>query len=142
MGCDIHAHIEVKIAGEWHYYSPVELQRSYITFAKMANVRNYDKIEPIVEPKGLPNDIAFMTRFHYNRLGDDGHSHSWFSMKEMAALFEFFDENNLYPWKDSRDFHWNQLGVWVCGNSIGGFAKYPEEYDGIEDIRLVFWFDN
>ena len=48
MGCDIHAHLEIKIDGKWLYYSPVNINRNYNVFAKTAGVRNYTgKIIPI-----------------------------------------------------------------------------------------------
>ena len=148
MGCDIHSHIEVKISGKWHYFSPVDMWRSYITFAKMANVRNWpDGPVPISEPKGLPDDISFMTKFHSDIYGDDGHSHSWLGCDELIELLKFFNDEGLKkPWGshlEDDEFKLDDFGVWLFGSSISSFKKYPGGYpEGLEDVRMVFWFEN
>jgi len=84
MGCDIHAHLEIKVVNketkkpEWVYYSPVEISRDYHLFALMADVRNNrdEPVEPIVKPKGFPKDASFLTRLHKKHWGIDGHTHS------------------------------------------------------------------
>lgn len=148
MGCDIHSHIEVKLSGVWHYFSPVGMWRSYATFAKMAGVRNWDEgPKPISEPKGLPKDVSFMTKFHSDKYGIDGHSHSWLAYDELIELLKFFkDEGLKKPWGshyEDDNNKWADFGVWLFGNSISGFNKYPNDYpEELEDVRLVFWFDN
>jgi len=147
MGCDIHAHLEVKIGGEWHYFSPVEMWQSYTTFAKMANVRNWDEgPTPISKPKGLPQDISFMTKYHSDNYGVDGHPHSWLGYDELIELLEFFESEDLEkPWGSHHedDLKWADFGVWLFGNPISGFKKYPGDYPAdLEDVRMVFWFDN
>ena len=39
MGCDIHAHVEIKIGGTWHHYNKLGLQRNYELFQAMAEQR-------------------------------------------------------------------------------------------------------
>lgn len=148
MGCDIHAHIEIKVNGEWHYYAPADLWRNYLTFAKMASVRNdsSEPVEPIAQPRGLPEDSTFMTKMHNDRLGVDGHSHSRLSLDEIKQLVDWFDNELGYrPWGDRRkgdDLKQNEFGVWLFGNTFCNLKEYQDDYpEGLEDVRLVFWFD-
>lgn len=148
MGCDIHPHLEIKLSGKWEYFSPLDMWRSYTTFAKMANVRNWKEgPTPISLPRGLPNDISFMTKFHSDHYGTDGHSHSWLGLNEMIELLKFFDDEELKkPWGshvEDDTLKWADFGVWLFGNSINGFKKYPEDYPKeLKDVRMIFWFDN
>jgi hypothetical protein len=139
MGCDIHLHTEVKIGGTWHHYSERSVSRNYDLFALMAGVRNRTGITPISDPKGLPDDMSFMTRFAARWWQVDGHSHSWLGAEEIHKLYELIqDKVDL-----SRDFGYCFGGYW------SGFHEYRnnlEEGCGIpnevEDVRFVFWFDN
>ncbi len=141
MGCDIHAHIEVKISGTWYYYAPAEIMRNYIVFAKMADVRNWDRsIIPISKPKGLPSSTTNMTKFHSDNWNSDGHSHSWLSYDEMVELVRFVKEREEEPWDNMK---WTDFDVWLFDHSLLGFKEYPNKYpQGLEDIRMIFWFDN
>lgn len=74
MGCDCHAHVEIKINGKWENYSTCRPRRNYALFAKMAGVRNYDEIVPIAPPRGLPSDISVVTKFDFDNWDSDGHT--------------------------------------------------------------------
>jgi len=152
-GCDIHAHIEIKVADSWHYYAPADIWRNYTVFSKMAGVRAYNgSPEPMVEPRGFPENASFTTWMHREDEGLDGHTDSWLTLDEIDELIKWFDEKLGYrPWgcrlhdqSDQRLLKWNEFGVWLFGNSICGFkdrvrGDYP---DALQDVRLVFWFDN
>ena len=145
MGCDIHAHGEVKINGEWHHWNQPNISRWYALFARMAGVRNFrgeDYIEPISKPRGIPEDATFLTKFDCKRWGVGGHSHSWLSGEELDLLETWADiERKRYE----PDRFYN-----LCHHAIGyifsngwNVKKYPNDYPkGVEDARLVFWFDN
>jgi hypothetical protein len=143
MGCDIHMHGEVKINGEWHHWNQPNGFRWYALFAKMANVRNYSelgKIKPISLPRGLPADATFLTKFDSDRWGCDGHSHSWLSGEEVADLGKWAEEENRKP-DNYWSFEHHYIG-YIFGNGWD-VKKYPRGYPrGVEDARLVFWFDN
>lgn len=109
MGCDIHNHIEYLktingenkwICGDYFmvnpYYEegiddgekPLELvgfcnNRNYGLFSILAGVRNYSDNKPIAEPKGLPEDLSKEVKEDIEYWGTDGHSHSYFTLKEL-----------------------------------------------------------
>lgn len=144
MGCDIHAHTEVKINGQWHHYAALYIDRNYDLFGRMADVRTREDIKPISKPRGVPDDISFLTRFDMERWGRDGHSHSWLSGEEIESLTEW--HKNL-PYRDTStredDYFWvNRHFGFLFGNGWD-VKKYPGSQPiGVEDSRVVFWFDN
>jgi hypothetical protein len=143
MGCDIHAHLEIQVDGEWLYYSPVHIGRNYQLFAKMSGVRNHYKINPISMPKGIPADISKTTQLHRLVWDTDGHSDSWLNHSEIVKLIDWIMEPSR---KSHFGFNWfNEYPneVFLFGNSVYSFMEYQDDYpDFLEDVRLVFWFDN
>lgn len=109
MGCDIHNHIEYLktingeskwICGDYFmvnpYYEegidneekPFDLvgfcnNRNYGLFSILAGVRNYSDNKPIAEPKGSPKDLSKEVKEDIEYWGVDGHSHSYFTLKEL-----------------------------------------------------------
>ena len=105
MGCDIHVCCERKnYEGKWincdhfkfnPYFDsdneevdkwwvvPIFDDRNYALFATLADVRNYGYIKPISEPRGLPNDVHYITKKLADSWGDNGHSHSYYTLKEL-----------------------------------------------------------
>jgi hypothetical protein len=139
MGCDIHAHVEIKVSGKWYHYNHPKIDRYYELFARMANVRNNGSIEPISEPRGLPEDITFTTRYDRNWDGVDGHSDSWLSAKEVADLGKWVEaKRKEFAPKVWYSFEHHDVG-YIFGNGWDDCERRPKGY---EDARLVFWFDN
>ena len=107
MGCDIHTRIEYFDERESHWlcgdffrinpyfngrtpyeaepYSIVEVcdGRNYDLFATLANVRNYNNNPYIDKPRGIPEDACARTERDFREWGDDAHSASWFTLKEL-----------------------------------------------------------
>lgn len=102
MGCDIHLYLEqkqtVRSVSTWvnvdNYrpdpYNPGEFihvdcydSRNYDLFAILADVRNRQEVEPIAQPRGVPDDMSKEVRGEYERWEGDGHSHSHFTLKEL-----------------------------------------------------------
>lgn len=142
MGCDVHAVFEVKVDDKWEYYSSPRIQRNYNLFEKMAGVRG-DVANAISPPRGLPDDISVITKIEANHYGVDGHSHSWLSREEFKELYEY--QKNSYTLYGGTDW-WRvdeeQYGYFFSNGFETfepGAEGYPKE---IQDLRLVFWFDN
>jgi hypothetical protein len=134
MGCDIHLHVEVLIDGKWNYFTNFEYAfRDYKVFSKMADVRNAeisekDYIKPITAPKGLPDNISELTQIFLNK--HDGHSHSWFNLKEIKIFYNWLIKYDFELYHEIR---------------IDRIIIYPEMtifIPEIDDIRFVFWFDS
>ena len=83
---DDHGELEVDLDNR--IYS----DRNYDAFAILANVRNGygfagidtgDGFVPIDDPRGLPDDISPLVRKEAEHWEGDGHSHSYFTLKEL-----------------------------------------------------------
>lgn len=168
MGCDIHAHAEIRKDGTWHrveeaifpgYNKPTTepfTNRSYSKFAFLAGVRNYGEVPCISgEPKGLPEG-AGITEDERSFYEGDGHSASWLTLKELL------DYNYDQQIEDRRVTRQTGPRSWSggCTAEPGGGGKMMtlREYlsgDDFfptiealktlgqpEDVRVVFWFDN
>lgn len=144
MGCDIHLHIEIKIAGieGWQHFSHPHVHQNYLLFSYMANVRNYDNVTPISSPKGLPPDISEVTKYCYtvDKLHYHPHSESYLDSDEIAKLDEVWES---FAKEDfNNDLEHSIFQCYLFGNSFGGFRRYGDKVPNLQDVRFVFWFDN
>lgn len=138
MGCDIHAHVEIKIHGRWEHYNCSKDSRCYRLFAKMAGVKNPQGDVPISNPKGAPEDISTVTRFDMEEWDDDGHSHSYLTASELVELSKWYIQYTNGKSSLEEDYF-----GYLFGNSLASFTEHPEDnVIGLEDVRIVFWFDN
>jgi len=135
MGCDIHIHAEIKIAGRWEHYAQPKMERNYRAFEKLAGVRG-EKTNAMFPVRGMPWDASATTRFDCAHYGTDGHTHSWISADEIARFSGW--------WKSHVDSKpWPEWDCWLFGNNYSDFVNYPQNrIEGLEDIRFIFWFDN
>ena len=139
MGCDIHLYVEVKISGEWYTYNHPDIKRNYDLFARMADVRNRGGIEPIVVPRGFPADASLVCRIAYERWGVDAHTASYLNEEEIGKLADWCDKQGWEP----RLYWFDGEFGFLFGNSLYHLTEYRGDYpESVEDVRLVFWFDN
>lgn len=134
MGCDIHLHVEVRLAGEseWQHYAHPSINRNYALFGALAGVR-FGEIEHI-PPRGLPNDMSRLTRWDWEaNWSGDGHTASWLHFDEFERALgragidytSFGSEGFLHTYFD-------------FGYGLGE----PDEMPDVTEVRFVFWFDN
>ena len=148
MGCCIHFHIEVKIDDRWEHYATPNVWRNYALFSLLVNVRNVepdhrDYVEPLSQPKGLPNDISAITRIAYKDYEGDAHSASWLSGDEIIKVAKEIPKLHGRNLTHQRDLE-EVLGTHLFENSFSEFCNkerddFPPE---LQDVRFVFWFDN
>jgi hypothetical protein len=85
----------------------------------MADVRNdHNELIPIDQPRDLPEDVSPIVAYQSERYGRDGHSHSYLSLSELEGITT------------------NEKLEFIQ------FMRELEKLDFVEDVRLVFWFDN
>lgn len=143
--------------------------RNYELFSFLANVRNYSNNKPISKPRGIPEDISEVVRKEVERWDSDGHSHSYFTMKE---LYDFYNQNDVVKYsglvdeKGAKEIEAGNMPEWFCQGStqkmiykeweqnntvLKSFietieAHFESEYyrkeEDSEKFRIVFFFDN
>jgi len=146
MGCDIHGYIEVKKDKGWVPFEELPSVRSYDLFAMLANVRNYNDIPPISEPRGVPDDVS-QEIWEKIEADLDGHSHSWLSWKDIKA-YDFgkviTDKRRPRKLKGKIVYPRRKLYELVPEEWHRLFRKMEilaEKY-GEDGVRMVFWFDS
>ena len=126
MGCDIHAHVEIKLNGKWQHYSCPPIQRWYLLFEKICGVRG-NVTNAITPPRGLPDDITEVTKYCYEN--EDAHTATWLTAKELDELINWADSLS------DDSFQLKEFG-YLNGNM---FSRTNPE---ITDCRFICWFDN
>lgn len=127
MGCDIHAHIEIKINGKWEHWTAPKINRWYQLFGRLAGVRCPEEPHPPV--RQFPIDVTVPTMYDYRKTY--GHTASWITWQELNEIQKWVEIHEDYK----RGHGWHSVIGYLCGNS------YRPQGD-ITDIRMVFWFDN
>ncbi len=123
MGCDIHGWVEVRDGGKWVAVREIKDQeRNYQRFAALAGVRGEGP-----PAKGMPHDISDTVRYHIERCGVDGHSHSHLSLVEAAEI-----------WLATSWF----VNDHARKHPKGAFIGWYDEETPEAKVRVVFWFDN
>lgn len=141
MGCDIHTNVEVKNNGIWENinFEPFDW-RSYNMYALLADVRNDGSIKPMFEPRGLPNDVSLDIYEEHKEWGYDAHSSSYLTLRELTEYDysephinqddDLITEDDIYtPIKFLNERYFNDI-------------EKMKEYGDLDDVRVVFWFDN
>lgn len=136
MGCDAHLVLEYRHERNkeyWRSYAvDVEADRNYALFAAMAGVRQRDpKIEPVSEPKGLPEPMSWNAKDFFGEekgLGSDGHSHTWLTPTEYREA---------YTRAGLPHTEWDKSYTVL----LGLMALLVQEY-GEDNVRLLVAFDN
>ena len=185
MGCDIHMCVEVKYGKDdfWTnadymrinpyreeieepYLIPIPLyeSRDYTLFATLANVRNYGGTPYICEPRGMPEDVTDNTYCEIKRWGEDGHSHSYFTLKELIDFAnknlpikhsglittedaKLLDENDMLPvswcqWTNAPNYVYREWEEPVNESLSYLIDKIKQRADEIHIIWNFEWEDN
>lgn len=126
---------------------PLWEERSYNLFAILAGVRNHNDIEPISEPRGIPFNVSDEVLKDYKSWGGDAHSASYLTLQELINFVNNKqDTSRMVTFID---------GIQCLTNLIDDIKNHVEsdgfiyDCDDIElgfptlnDVRIVFWFDN
>ena len=128
--------------------------RSYGTFAFLAGVRNYSHITPIVEPRGIPVDVSDTVKDEYLYWYDDAHTPSHIYLRELVE-FDYSQEFwNRRVTKQTGPNSWSGAALAEEGEGevlaiedflSPMFFKHIEDLKALgdlDDVRVVFWFDN
>jgi hypothetical protein len=136
MGKDIYAFIEVKIAERWHYLSDYGRARNGDMFGCLSGWGEDDEDTPIpFNPRGIAPDLSIIGQTWVDAgLRQDGYNFSWLTFDEMLFAHQYAQK------KDYKEF---LVDACLCGFPIIEWKEHPRTYypPGLEDVRLVFWFN-
>lgn len=164
MGCDIHMYVEYKkkvndndvwVDGDYYKFNPyhktdkeepkldrMELYggRNYSLFSTLAGVRDYtDKMIPVSEPKGKPDDCNENIVSEFETWDGDGHSYSWLTLKEIK---DYQDANPIIHYtgvispQQALDFDINGTipQSWCQGTNQEGWVR--REWSEKNDVLI------
>jgi len=178
MGCDIHVYTEFKLwygknEGKWfsadHYklnpsygeddsekkmeVVPIYDSRNYSLFSILAGVRNYGGNEQISELHGLPDDCCPEIKEESDSWGEDGHSHSFFTLKELLDFQKIQSPVKYQGFVSKKSSENLDRGIlpeeyWQGGNIPGQVWRKWEKTDEslkpfvkalVEREKEIFW---
>ena len=140
MGCDIHMYVEYCNDLEkpyWLSIGKVHPGRNYSMFEAMAGVRG--NLPGIVQPKGLPKDLAYdAENDFYLRVNDKYEEQEGYCSSENAdrwvkngsSIDKFYGQNGEYRKVTHPDWH---TPSWLTAQEYDAAISLAEE-------RLVHWF--
>ncbi|MBR5698605.1 MAG: hypothetical protein IKX44_08330 [Prevotella sp.] len=135
MATDIWIHIEHKSrkSGKYVYDFEADGDRIYSLFGALAGTRG--KLEPMFDPRGLPDDVTPETLEEYNLFEEDAHTPSWLTTNELRECLD----QTIKEYSD--EYGEKEVKSWLKNyEKIYEYMKYSE--DEGEPSRIVFWFDN
>lgn len=97
--------------------------RNYYLFGILAGVR-YDRIEPISNPRGVPNDISEAYKEQLKQWEGDAHSKSYLTLKELL------------------DVDWSKYDKEYISDFLTTIERMKEIDPDPEKVRCLFFFDN
>ncbi|TDN70452.1 hypothetical protein [Paraburkholderia sp. BL10I2N1] len=99
--------------------------RNYALFGSLANVRRDGDGAP--DPKGVPDDVSDLARMEIDGWGIDGHSHTWWTLREALPVF----------------------AAHICPEDLLGEERkrlssrlFEVDEEDVDQYRLIIWFDN
>jgi hypothetical protein len=162
MGCDIHVYLEkyTSVNGEYKWVNvdhwqlnpdfgshenereydliPFYWGRNYDLFSILAEVRgSYD---PIDDPRGLPEDVTDATRKEFERWGQDAHTPSHYTLKELKDYLYNNSEDDeltetLKRFVEPMENRFREE-FWITNDDEKRYTVKENAF------RVVFWFDN
>jgi hypothetical protein len=97
--------------------------RNYYLFSILADVRNSGDVQPICDPRGIPDDASSGYMYMCDRWDGDAHSHSFFTLEELLSV-----DWSKYDAEYLEEF----LNV----------VKNLKKIDTPDKVRICFFFDS
>jgi len=113
--------------------------RNYSIFSKLANVRNYNNINSVSDPRGIPLDSNFCIGSNRRQQEtlycnpcklelQNFHSHTFFTLSELQ----------LIDWSNIKDYN-KYIGTFM--KQLNKLSEYINEKNP-SNIRVLMYFDN
>lgn len=144
MGCDIHAHIEVRKDYKWYHFAAPRIDRNYGLFTIIAGQRlgraPFDMAcEPgVASMRVLPDNMSEVTKVCYEQDKSLG-PHDVCVLDADGIRQLQLKLNRHYNDDDHNskgcDLEWDVFHTYINGSSIAA-------HSGWDDVRIVCWFDN
>lgn len=117
-------------------YKKCDINRSYLLFSILADVRNGYGLNPISDPRGIPQDASEEYKKIANN-DDDAHSHSYHTVKQIKKY------KKQYTGTDDEGY----VSIKIDWEYLKGYfpidlEELAKKHGGDNNVRIVFFFDN
>ena len=148
MGSDIQCFLEEKIDGIW-YFRPYSLgeygadfwsNRSYSTFAWLKKCGRCTHITPLVKENcTIPNDTCQEIKDNYESWKGDAHN---LGVATFTSIINRLNEEYVICKKDYCITKTKVKTVEIVSECFIKRVKHFSKNKNLENLRLIFWFDN
>jgi len=124
---------------EWEYVkdiNPFQRRGDYEVYSFLADVRNYNRCIPIDEPRYLPDNISYEVYKIYYEGRVDNYSESYLSLEELLR-FNYEKPCRIGEGHEVIPTYREFLGEYFFEE-----LERLKTLGPIDDIRIVFWFNN
>lgn len=145
MGCNMHAHIELRLKDDntWHHYGSPAIRRDYDLFSLVAGkkLNRLPRVHSKVMETGiathltkLPEDASIITKISYKQ-DNERYTPKCLCVLPADSLVPL--QNHLDDLNDGhdRDLEGAIFRTYINGNALAA-------HQGYEDLRIICWFDN
>lgn len=153
MGSYIHAYAERRYNGHWipahldgivienEHPARVWDTQNYTMFGWLADVRNYSKVPPVIERRGLPEDVS--SEIANKASADWAYGHSWIGLDELlqfnydATFEDRRHHGETLPEGSGKIITYREIFAPVFWEDI----EILKAIDAPENVRIIFFFD-
>jgi hypothetical protein len=137
MGCDIHSFLEYESCGEWHLYGEVHSGRNYAFFGLLSEVRgegpaHFELISNDAAERDFAETMSPEIRDSWRQGVGDWHSLSVGGIEQLEALRETAETLD----KETLGYVLQRVDLWLK------VLRSVQKQMGVEDVRVVAWYDN
>ena len=138
MGCDVHPYVEFFSNGEWKYYGQVASQRNYYFFGLLSNVRgegpqHFAVMANDAAESDLSETMSKEVREAWEQGVGDWHTLSVGGVDERHDMMDTLAEETD---TDSKAHTVPRVKEWLK------VLTSLKRMRGVEDARIVLWYDN
>ena len=115
-----------------------KLEKNYLLYAALGDVRNANLIPYIQRLRGIPKDATDIVKEEaedaYDSIGK-----GYVTAKELESYYHTYINNEDETIRAAAGFIWD-LYLYLLHITFG-VRNYEEKYLDIDDTRLIFWFE-
>lgn len=116
----------------------LRMDKNYLLYSALGDVRNYDSIPYIQRLRGIPDDATDVVK-EEAEIAYDSIGKGYVTAKELKSYYESYKNDKNEAVRVAAGFVWE---VYLTLLSISySVRNTQEDHLDIDDTRLIFWFE-
>lgn len=116
----------------------LRMDKNYLLYAALGDVRNYDSIPYIQRLRGIPDDATAVVK-EEAEIAYDSIGKGYVAAKELKSYYESYKNDKDEVVRAAAGFVWEVYLTLL--HICFGVRNDEEEFLDIDDTRLIFWFE-